>query len=173
MATIDSAAVFEKTALGHAAIGRRPAGLGALYRQVLIVIDGRKNLAAVASLFPRSDIAQVATRLWRAGLIGLASGLGPATADALDEAKQLMAISAKEHIGLLACRLLVRIDAAQSPDQLAAVASHWHMALRDSKHGKAQADELLARLRQIIKTAAPSTPGSTDAHPDLRTPGQP
>jgi hypothetical protein len=168
VATIDRTTVFEKTARGRTEIGSRMAGLGAVYRQVLIVIDGRKNIEAMTALFPGSDIAGVATTLWREGFIDLVPGTNRAAVEAppprpaahtpvhgvhsdlLGQAKDVMATSAKACIGLLADKLIVRIEGAHTLDELADVAGQWHMAMRESKRGRPVADELLDSVRRLL-----------------------
>lgn len=172
MATIDHTAVFQKTARGRTEISSRIAGLGAVYRQVLIVIDGRKNVEGMAALFPGSDIADVATALWWQGFIELVPGTYSTAVKApprqpvahtkahgvdselLGQAKDVMAASAKACIGLLADKLIVRIEGARTLEDLTDVAGQWNMAMRESKRGRPMADELLDSVRRLLNQEA-------------------
>jgi hypothetical protein len=185
--TIDRKGVFQKTAVGRAEIGQRRAGLAAVQRQLLIVIDGQKDVGTVAALFPRADVPEALAWLWEEGFIELAAtapvpdpdadaAFGafrkaietplhvpvdtPADAQgadgpALAAARRFMADAARNNIGLLAERLIARIESAESLAGLAAVASQWHMALRDSKRGKPLADALLEEALGLLGAPAP------------------
>ena len=195
--TIDRTTVFQKTAKGRAEIGQRGAGLAAAQRQILIVVDGQKDAARLAAMFPRSDVPDALSFLAQEGFIEAdapASRPAPAPAAADDaafhafrtaieappapppappappapppaaaaavdqavdpamlaEAKRFMVAAAKSNIGLLAERLIARIESAPTLADLTAVASQWHMALRDSKRGKPIADALLDHVLALL-----------------------
>jgi hypothetical protein len=154
---IDRASVFEKTSRGREEIARRVARLDAACRQILIVIDGQRDIDAIAALFPHSAVMEAVHYLRQEGFIGLPPlqrASLPAPGAAMDgppgAARSLMVSSARECIGLLAERLIARIEAARTLDELAVAAGHWHMAMRESKRGKTVADALLEQVRRLL-----------------------
>lgn len=211
--TIERNQVFHKTARGRAEIGKRLAGLSGARRQLLIVIDGQKDIATVAKLFPGTDVRDDVHYLWRERFIDVPAAQAPPPAvdpafgafrkaietppqsgalvppdlqpdlrpdlqpqapapaevtapdeeHTLAEARRFMTASARNNIGLLAERLIARIEAAGTRADLAAVASQWHMALRDSKRGKPVADALLEHVLGLFKEPTGTLEGGIGA----------
>ncbi|MTW13853.1 hypothetical protein GM658_24885 [Pseudoduganella eburnea] len=160
--------VFGKTAAGRAEVGQRSAGLTARQRSVLIMLDGQKSLADIGPLVGEDEMLAAVEGLLRKGLVGISSAPASAAAVAKPEppalspraagvgaaalaaARDLMAVAARQHLGLLAADLVRRIEHAKDESQLAGVIGLWHVSIRESKTGKPCAEDLLAEARALL-----------------------
>jgi IMP cyclohydrolase len=59
----------------------------------------------------------------------------------------LMTRSAETYLGPMATDLVRRVEQASDETQLLSVVGHWHMAMRDAKHGKDVASTLLEQIK--------------------------
>ena len=66
----------------------------------------------------------------------------------------MMTESAEAYLGLMAADLVRRIQKAGDEAQLQSVLGHWHMAMRESKYGRAVAGERLAQIRACFQQQA-------------------
>ena len=154
-------AVYGKTVKGRDEVTRRALKLNGRQRSVLIMLDGRKSCAALAPLMPAGQVAAIVGELLALGLIapcdGSAAahtGAAPIISDAgLDRIRRYMVGAARTHLGLLAEDVVARIERAGDAGQLRGIVGHWHMALRDSKHGRAAAGDCLRAVRDALREA--------------------
>ena len=142
-------AVFMKTAKGRNEVAQRSPGLNIRQRQVLILIDGVKQLHAINKILPETEFVSIVDFLHQEDLIALqAPAMAPPTLTAdsakIAAIKRLLADTALTYLGLLSADIRWRIDEAQDAAQLLSVLGQWHMALRQSKHGGAYAGQYLA-----------------------------
>lgn len=151
--------VFVKTAKGQEEIARRAHGLGPRHRQILILVDGKRDLRVLAGMFAQGELHGVVSHLLQHGYIAApaAGGDAPAPAQAatpdpegLREAKDFMIAVARSCLGLLAADLVARIQRAEKPSQLSSAAGYWMTALRESKYGSQACEQYLARLREVM-----------------------
>lgn len=176
--------VFQKTSKGHEEIGKRSYGLGPTCRRILIVIDGRNPVSAIATMFPDIDVSLSMTRLRAEGfaapieaqerslgspnemLHAFAQPIEPALKPQphvshdrrIEQAKLVMASSAQSCLGLLSIPLMARIERAHTRTELTSIAGHWHIAIRESKLGKGQAEILLESVRNLLNDVTVSEP---------------
>ncbi len=151
--------VYAKTELGRQEVACRSAGLGARERSVLIMLDGRKTAAALAALMPGAQLARILDELEALGLIAPASGAAPSDDWArLAPVREMLVRSAETCLGPIAAELVRQIGAAGNEHQLQRAIAHWHMAMRDSKHGKDVVEAQLAQVRASLQSLA-SVPG--------------
>lgn len=151
--------LLAKTAAGVDEIATRSRRLTPALRRLLILIDGQRSITELAGLLGDSDVASQLDSLIAAGLIAAADASPPpqtTTAPAalpqrLQLARDLMTDSARRHLGVLAQPLLASIAAAGEARALRAISASWHMALRDSRNGRTEADQLLHALRELIE----------------------
>ncbi|RJG24684.1 hypothetical protein [Massilia cavernae] len=153
-------AVFRKTEKGRAELAKRKLGLGGKQRGVLIMLDGRKRLSDIETLFNRLELEAVVALLIQLDLIEASGDGGPAEvlvpteaapAAHLLTAKQMMIKSANEHIGLMAAELIARIENSRDQAQLLSVVGHWSMAMHASKTGKLVASLQLEQVKECIQ----------------------
>jgi hypothetical protein len=152
-------AVYAKTTKGRSEVVSRGMGLSGRQRGVLIMLDGRTSCAALAPLMPAGQVAFIVEQLLALDLIAPcgAAVVAPAATvdrnDGLARVKRYMASTAQAHLGLLAAEVVARIERAADGGQLRAVVGHWHMALQDSKHGRAAAEDHLREVRAGLRDA--------------------
>lgn len=163
--------IYAKTARGREEVAQRLLGLSARQRSVLIMVDGRRPSAVLAELAGGADIVGelLALGLIAAAVAAPASAPAPAPAPVpapppapppapapaqqmavpdvrLAAIKRQMTTTAETYLGLMAADVVRRIERAADETQLQSVLGHWHMALQESKHGKAVA---LAQLELV------------------------
>jgi hypothetical protein len=151
------AIVYAKTPKGREEVTLRTAGLNSRQRSTLIMLDGRKRLDAIPALPPQPELDAVIRALLDLELIAphttaAVSPPVPAPAAPVDTArlqriKAMMTESAVACLGLMAADLVRRIQKAGDDAQLQSVLGHWHMAMRESKYGRAVAGERLAQIK--------------------------
>jgi hypothetical protein len=154
-------AVYVKTEQGRAEVTRRELGLNGRQRSVLIMLDGRRSCAALVPLMPAGQVAGIVGELLALGLVAPCGGGSPAQTAAapivsdpgLDRVRCYMVGVARTHLGLLAEEVVARIERAADAGQLRGVVGHWHMALRDSKQGRAAAGDCLREVREALRDA--------------------
>jgi hypothetical protein len=155
-------AVYAKTAKGRSEVAQRGMGLTGRQRSVLIMLDGRKSCGALVSLMPAAQVAAIVAELLALDLIAPCGGTGPSRAgadptpardDELGRVKHYMVSTAQAHLGLLAFDVVERIERAGDAEALRGVVGHWHMALRDSRHGRAAAGACLQDVRAALRKA--------------------
>lgn len=156
-------AVYAKTTKGRSEVTLRGMGLSGRQRGVLIMLDGRRSCAALAPLMPAGQVASIVEQLLALELIApCGAAVAPPAApdaatgdrnDGLARVKRYMASTAQAHLGLLAAEVVARIERAADAGQLRAVVGHWHMALQDSKHGRAAAEDHLREVRAGLRDA--------------------
>jgi hypothetical protein len=147
-------AVYTKTAKGRSEVALRAMGLSGRQRGVLIMLDGHKSCATLAPLMPDGQLAFIVEQLLALELIAPCGGIvRTASNEDLERIKRYMVTTAQTHLGLLAAEVVERIERAADTGQLRAVVGHWHMALQDSKRGRATAEEHLREVRAGLRNA--------------------
>jgi hypothetical protein len=145
--------VYGKTVKGRDEVTRRALKLNGRQRSVLIMLDGRKSCAALAPLMPAGQVAAIIEELLALDLIAPCGGTAMASDAGLERVRRYMVGAARAHLGLLAEEVVARIERAGDAGQLRGVVGHWHMALRDSKHGRAAAGDCLREVREALRQA--------------------
>jgi hypothetical protein len=156
--------IYYKTAAGVAALATRNTPLTPRMRQLLVLLDGRRGHDELARLIEGPALAAMLDTLLDAGLIS--DRAPPASAPAappgapaalpreqLEAVRALMKDSARRHLGLLAHAVHDTIERVQCAHTLQVAVARWHMALRDSQSGQAEADLLLGSLRELLEAA--------------------
>jgi hypothetical protein len=146
--------VYAKTATGRDEVTQRALGLNGRQRSVLIMLDGHRPCAALAPLMPAGQVAAIVGELLALGLIAPCGGAAPGVSDpGLERVRHYMVATARRHLGLLAEDVVARIERAGDAGALRGVVGHWHMALQDSKHGRAAAGDCLREVRAALRDA--------------------
>ncbi len=78
LAALTDTAVFRKTSVGIAELATRSQSLQQRFRRALILIDGKKDLAAMSVLLRPGEIEEVFPHLLERGMIELVTELTPA-----------------------------------------------------------------------------------------------
>jgi hypothetical protein len=171
--------VFSKTDKGYEEIKTRSAGLSQRVRQVLIFVDGKRDIDALRKMLPADDLADTLQTLHQQGYIENIStaelcisapqpassaekvqepsGIGfrelpsvPGTKE-LELARNFMMNTLKSFTGLYASlTLLDKVSAVKSHEELRTHFDSWLNAITETRDGKHRADELRQALLQII-----------------------
>jgi len=157
----DPVHVYVKTEQGRDELARRAMGLNGRQRSVLIMVDGRKPCAELAGTMAPGVVAGILGELLALGLVaaprtGPAPGMGlaPQAAARLASIKRRMRDIAETYLGLMAAEVVRRIERAADEAALLGVLGHWHMALQDSRHGRAVAPGLVEEMRIALTGGA-------------------
>lgn len=156
--------IYAKTARGHEEVAMRSFGLTPKQRRVLIMMNGKKDLAAIAGFVPLSELREAVPFLLAEVFIAdtaedAASKEeedvpdGKERADhgaALVPIKQMMTAAASRHLGLLAGDIVRRIESAGDRAALRSAAGYWHVAILESKTGADKAGIYLDEVRRAI-----------------------
>lgn len=142
-------------------------------RQLLILADGVRSLGQIQALRPSLDIYGLADALVAAGFLQAPSGAPsvaiaapasptpsrrapeaplPMDPDRLAQAQTLMIAAARQHLGLLGGEIIAEIARSSSEAQMRNCVAQWHMALRQSRHGKESAQQLLDSVHQLLES---------------------
>lgn len=149
-----------KSGKGLAELASGTFGLDLKSRQVLILADGLRTLQQLQQLRPGLDVAGIVQRL---GAEGYLTGNWPAATPAantqpiaesvplapetLAQVQAIIIDSTRSHLGLLGGDLIRKVQAARSLEQLKGCIAQWNMALRDSRLGRAVADQYLSEVQ--------------------------
>lgn len=165
------AIVYAKTARGHEEVSMRTYGLTPKQRRVLIMMNGKKDLAAIAGFISLQELTEAVPFLLAERFISetteksgdtaqndddsFADGAektGNRTGDhaALVPIKQMMTAAATMHLGLLASDIVRRIENAGDRAALQSAAGYWHIAILESKTGGDKAGFYLAEVRRAM-----------------------
>ena len=157
-----------KTAKGHQEISDRAAGLGARARRLLILIDGQRDSEELARLAGDAQVEDSLRTLAEAGFIeadaaSAATAMAPAAhagpkpaapggrQASLALAQDFMINTLRTFHGPYAkLDLVKRIHATQSGGELRRLIVEWQQSIAESRLGRKRADELLARLEEVM-----------------------
>ena len=152
--------VFVKTPAGQAELACRTAQLSGRERSLLIVIDGKRDYHALQRIAPAETLDEALRVLGALGYIANRDLSGAPALDGADAAgdrlmqvKKLMIHSAEGYLGPMAGVLVRRIAAAKDEKQGSSVMGQWHMAMRESKYGRGDVSELIARVAASLADA--------------------
>lgn len=160
MTTLPALAKSEK---GLAELASGAFGLDLKARQVLILADGRRTLQQLQQLRPGLDVASIVQRLGAEGyLTGVLAAATPVAStqaiaasatlapETLAQVQAIIIDSTRSHLGLLGGDLIRKVQAARSLEQLKGCIAQWNMALRDSRLGRAVADQYLCEVQLVM-----------------------
>ena len=151
--------VYAKTAAGRHELAHRGAGLTARQRTALIMLDGQRDAASLATVMPAAEVTSVLAALVALGLIVAPLSSSPHSpapvpaAPGLDAIKAALIGAAETYLGVMASDVVTRVRQAGDAAQLLRMLGHWHMAMQASKHGKDAAATLLEETRAALQAA--------------------
>ncbi|BCL75922.1 hypothetical protein JHS3_16580 [Jeongeupia sp. HS-3] len=164
--------VYAKTTQGQAEIDTRRLGLSARARRLLILIDGQRTLADIATVLGHADLAPLLAELKTHRCIDApdrpavvtdpiaiappapAETRQPRPLDAVDpiriiKAKELMTESTHEFLGLMGRGLISEIEAVADAPALKNAIARWNMALRESRKAGPYADQFVEAVKVL------------------------
>ncbi len=137
---------------------QRDSGLTTHLRRLLLLADGRRDLAALGGMLPGRDVAADLHELAMRGLIEDATvqptpsstiaGGDERLAENWMQASNFMMGRAKESLGVMAADVIAELENAHDPDSVRQAMSAWYRAMRNSRNGRdtADADRLHASI---------------------------
>ncbi|BCL77129.1 hypothetical protein JHS3_28650 [Jeongeupia sp. HS-3] len=154
--------VYHKTARAQQELATRSDLLSLKARQLLIMIDGARNVSVLKQLAPATDVEAVLARLRELALIAEQAGAplaavtrpvatGPLPEPArLAQVRTLVQDSAREYLGeTWLNRLASAFDALASTNALEQLLEDWQTALRRSGH-RGVADRVQREIRIVL-----------------------
>lgn len=159
-----------KSKLDQAEINNKSTALDFKSRQVLILADGQRSLAQLQQMRAGFNVLSIVDRLVAEGYLQRENAelaapvqmpkVAPAelqraelprlSAEQIAMAREFMAESTRNHMGILGSTLLDKLKEADDTHQIRSSMAQWHMALRDSRQGRAMADEQLQQLHRML-----------------------
>ena len=157
--------IARKTSLGAHTVTLRDSGLPTHLRRLLLLADGKRNLADLGSMLPGRNIAADLHELAIRGLVDDASASpGPTTLIEGDdpklagnwmEASNFMMARAKESLGIMAADVIEKLESAHDAESVRQARSEWYRAMRGSRHGRDTADADRVRASMLLRQQRP------------------
>jgi len=165
--------IYQKTPKGIAEIAASERTLNFRQRQVLILVDGKRNHDEIGLYLNQPNVPEMLAELEKLGHIHnpakpasapkIPLGISPAEAapeaacmseEQVKHIKGILITSTEQHLGIMGRSLKQKIEAAITDEQIVACTSQWHMALRESKLGREVAGVLMEQVQQALKADA-------------------
>ena len=171
--------VYEKSALGFNEFTTDKRTLGVRERQVLLLVNGVRNLDDLEKFFKKDLLVDTIRKLESEGYIQLPIGeqkqqrppevantlhttlsfLEPQKQDAtepicpvkLASVKTILVEAADDYLGIMGRSIKARIETCDNEENLRQSISSWHMAMRESKLGRESASFLMEQIHQILE----------------------
>jgi len=147
----------------HSELGRQSLTAGTVaisgkQRQILRLIDGSRRLDQLAVMLPGRDVPAELADLMTHGLVLPPPGLVPTPRETarrpLPEgwraAMIFMKDQASQAMGVMAGPILALLDGADNADAARHAVARWHMAMRESRHGRENADNQLTVVTRML-----------------------
>lgn len=173
---------YVKTPKGIEEVERKAHGLPLKARQVLIMLDGKRDLAALQQMFPPDSVPGLLAELLAGGFAReLEAPRQPVVATGDDEdpfvlAQTYMINIARKILGIAGKEVIARLQAAADRDALRALYPEWRAALRQSPDGVMRMKEFDYKLSQVLGdlSAPPAARAATPGHgPGAASPAAP
>jgi hypothetical protein len=167
-------AIYEKSLIGQREIQGSQRLLNLRQRQVLILVDGKRNVEELQEALNNPQVIAILDELEQSGFIVRIDGSPavirtlPALAPAADEGpseppleedqiqaiKAILLDSTEEYLGIMGKALRQQIESSQDGNSLRACISEWHMALRESKAGRNHAHQRMEEVQALLAQPA-------------------
>mgnify|MGYP001202718018 FL=1 len=158
---------YRKTPLGQHEITGRAGGLGLRARRLLILVDGQREAPALAALAGDAQFADSLRSLIDGGFIEPLAPATPATTASAPQHVRTAEGTVREASLALAqdfmmntlrtfhgpygkLDLVKRIHASRQATELRALFDEWLQSISESRIGRKRADELSARLLEVM-----------------------
>ena len=154
------AAVWVKTAKGKDEVERKTYGLAFKLRQALIMVDGKRDLAALQGILPPETVPDTIAELLKDGFIGAVEVQAPpapasaAPADPNEDPFMLgqtfMVNMVKRILGVAGDAVILKLKAAPDVPALRALIPEWRSAIRQAPDGLQRLKELEKKLAKAL-----------------------
>lgn len=168
--------VYEKSTLGFMEFTTEKRTLGVRERQVLLLVNGTRNLDDLEKFFKKGLLLDTLKKLETEGYIQRPAGQNnqqqasysatPTTARPISETpqntapicpaklaavKSILITATDDYLGIMGRNIKVRIESCTQEDDLKQCISSWHMAMRESKLGRESASFLMEQIHQTLE----------------------
>lgn len=152
-------AIPVRTPAGEACLADNDARLAGRQRQLLRLVDGARRVAQIAVMMPGRDLAAALVELHAQGLVAAQGAAIRVASTGIEttalparwrEALEFMKTHAVDAMGLMAQPVVQRLEQVRDSAAARGAVARWHMALRESRHGRAQADARLQVVTEIL-----------------------
>lgn len=163
-----------KTPKGIEEVERKAHGLALKARQVLIMVDGKRDVEALETIFPPGSVAPVLTELLAGGFIRALEPVAPAPVTtaahaapsgsatvSLQPAREAFSSALYDVFGPDADNFTIHVDKAKSVEELSELATRYQEVVA-KMGGRRKADGFVATLRAA---GILGTPGSSPQAP--------
>lgn len=174
---VDPQAAYVKTPKGLEEIERKTHGLHLKARQVLIMIDGKRDMAALQGIFPPDMVPPILDELVAEGYIRVldkpkaAAPVAPAQAprpvadldgeDPFQLSQTFMINIARKILGIAGDAIIAKVDASNNLDALRALYPEWRKAITQSPDGVMRIKEFEFKLFQVMGDATTAATASS------------
>lgn len=159
-----------KTPKGIEEVERKVHGLALKPRQVLIMIDGKRDLAALQGIFPPATVPGILDDLKAGGFIReleRPKAPTPQPASLKDDndpfvlSQTFMVNIAKKFLGVAGDSIAAKLKSAPNIESLRALFPEWRTAVKQNPDGLQRMKEFEAKLFQVLgDVAVPTAPAS-------------
>lgn len=157
-----------KTPKGIEAVAQKAHGLSMRQRQILIMIDGKRDLAMLSTMFPFDGLRDILDQLLADGFIAplkkevpkIASPIprpgkieGPQPKndrERIELARNFMINTTRTFIGYVGGTLIKEVEATKSIEELQALFEKWRETINMNPEGARRMKELEPRLAALI-----------------------
>ena len=165
--------LYEKSALGFKEFTTDKRTLGVRDRQVLLLVNGIRNLDDLEKFFKRDHLIETIKKLESEGYIQRQdteakpqaesaptvslpffesdNATQPICPSKLAAVKTILLEAADDYLGIMGRGIKSKIKACDTESSLKQCISSWHMAMRESKLGRESASFLMEQIHQTLE----------------------
>jgi hypothetical protein len=153
--------IYVKSPKGIEEMNSRCHGLPQRARRLLIMVDGKRTMTAIAALFPDEDVKPLLDGLLADGFVAPLPVAAPATqaskteapiddAKRFDMARNFMMNTVNAFVGIAGSSLITRLERATGLEELRPHYEGWREAILLSNDGRKQIADLETRLAALL-----------------------
>jgi hypothetical protein len=166
--------VYEKSRLGFNEFTNKKRTLGVRERQVLLLVNGVRNLDDLNKFFKKDLLLDTIKKLETEGYIQLPHGQQrppefantfqnplvlqdiPSKTEAICSTKMatvkaILIEATDDHLGIMGRGIKANIETCDNENNLRQTISSWHMAMRESKLGRESASFLMEQIHKTLE----------------------
>jgi len=166
--------VYEKSTLGFNEFTNNKRTLGVRERQVLLLVNGVRNLDELNKFFKKDLLLDTIKKLETEGYIQLPQGqqrppefassmqnqlsledaptkTEPICPTKMATVKAILIEAADDYLGIMGRGIKAKIESCNNENNLRQTISSWHMAMRESKLGRESASFLMEQIHKTLE----------------------
>jgi hypothetical protein len=166
--------VYEKSTLGFNEFADNRRTLGVRERQVLLLVNGVRNLDDLNKFFKKDLLLDTIKKLETEGYIQLPYGqqrqpeiarsfqnpldfqhisseTEPICPTKMAAVKTILMDATDDYLGIMGRNIKAKIESCNCENSLRQIISSWHMAMRESKLGRESASFLMEQIHQTLE----------------------